>query len=225
MHRLKLIRLPLGAALALALAAPALAYEEKDAIRDCEDRIRSEYGLSDVRDAHATQVPDSDKHYQVQGKAKVEGDKYPWTCEVKDRHVVRAEYTGPKPEGMNTAQKLAIGAAAVVAAGIAASALSEKKEEAPVQTTEPSGGQRYANRCQFFQGKHMTGEQPCSYSQHQGAVYIDIADGTSYALSPVGSHAGTYVNDRTQDKVYRKSGLGSEGVIYQFPSETIHILY
>ena len=51
--------------------------------------------------------------------AKVDGDKHPWTCEVKNRHVTSAEYSGPKPKGMGTAEKLAIGAAAVVAAGVA----------------------------------------------------------------------------------------------------------
>jgi hypothetical protein len=37
--------------LALAVPGTALAYSEKDAIRDCESRIRSEYKLSDLRDA------------------------------------------------------------------------------------------------------------------------------------------------------------------------------
>ena len=61
---------------------------------------------------------DSEHHYKVQGFAKVDGDRHPWTCEVKNRHVTMAEYNGPKPKGMGTAEKLAIGAAAV-AAGVA----------------------------------------------------------------------------------------------------------
>jgi hypothetical protein len=112
---------PAIALLALALSVPgtALAYGNKDAIRDCESRIRSEYGISDLRDASAEKIMDSDHHYRVQGQAKVDGKKHPWTCEVKNRHVTSAEYSGPKPKGMGTAQKLAIGAAAAVAAGVA----------------------------------------------------------------------------------------------------------
>ena len=37
--------------LALAIPGGALAYGDKDAIRDCESHIRSEYHVSDLRDA------------------------------------------------------------------------------------------------------------------------------------------------------------------------------
>jgi hypothetical protein len=135
MQRTMPLDVPFAALLALALVAPqaALAYDEKDAIADCESHIRSEYGLSDMRDAHAVQVPDSDKHYKVEGKSKVEGDKYPWTCEVKNRHVVAAEYHGKKPEGLSTAQKIAIGAGAVAAVGIAAQQLGKQHEGGQTQ--------------------------------------------------------------------------------------------
>jgi hypothetical protein len=118
---------PLLGLLAMALVAPgaALAYDEKDAIRDCESRIRSEYHLSDLRDARAERLTDTGHHYKVHGLTKVDGDKHPWTCEVKNRHVTMAEYTGPKPEGMGTAEKLAIGAAAAVAAGVAVNEMSK----------------------------------------------------------------------------------------------------
>ncbi len=112
MHQTKPSFAPVIGLLTLALAAPgaALAYHEKDAINDCESRLRSEYHLTDLRDAHAQRIMDSDHHYKVQGMAKVDGDKHPWTCEVKNRHVTSAEYSGPKPKGMGTAEKLAIGA-------------------------------------------------------------------------------------------------------------------
>ena len=122
MHQIKPIHTQVAALLALALAAPAaLAYGEKDAVRDCESRIRSEYKVSDLRDAHAQRLTDSEHHYKVQGFAKVDGDRHPWNCEIKNRHVTMAEYSGPKPKGMGTAEKLAIGAAAAVAIGLAAS--------------------------------------------------------------------------------------------------------
>jgi hypothetical protein len=126
-----------AAALTLALAAPSavLAYDKSDAIRDCESRIKSEYGLSDTRDTSAVQLQDSNKHYKVAGKTKVDGKKYPWTCEVKDRHVTSISYDGPKPEGMGTSEKLAIGAAAAIAAGVVASKMMEKDEPAEVSIT------------------------------------------------------------------------------------------
>ena len=127
MHRTPPIQIPVGVLLALALAAPsvALAYGEKDAIRDCESHIRSEYKISDLRDATAERLNDTALHFKVQGLAKVDDKKHPWTCEVKNRHVTAAEYSGPKPEGMSTAQKLAVGAAAAVAGGIAINEMSK----------------------------------------------------------------------------------------------------
>jgi hypothetical protein len=126
MYQTKTSPAPIIGLLALALTAPgaAVAYGGNDAIRDCESRIRSEYHISDLRDAHAEKIMDSEHHYKVQGLAKVDGDKHPWTCEVKNRHVTSAEYSGPKPKGMSGAEKLAIGAAAVVAAGVAANEMS-----------------------------------------------------------------------------------------------------
>lgn len=112
-------------ALALALPATALAYNEQDAVRDCQNRIKSEYGVNDFRNGQAQKIMDSEHHYQVQGFVKVDGDKHPWNCEIKKRHVVAAEYSGPKPKGMGTAEKLAVGAAVAIGAGVAASQASK----------------------------------------------------------------------------------------------------
>jgi len=65
-----------------------------------------------------------------------------------DRRVVRVDYDGPEPEGLGTAEKLAIGAAAAIAVGTAASAMSkdEGADAAPTETaavleirTRPNG--------------------------------------------------------------------------------------
>ncbi|MBK1723410.1 hypothetical protein [Thiocystis violacea] len=98
MHQTSLIRRPLGLLLALTIAAPgvALAYDTKDAIRDCEDRLRSEYGLIDLRESRGVQLP-GDKTYRVEGKTKIDGEKYPWTCDVQRRRVVNLEYRGRRP--------------------------------------------------------------------------------------------------------------------------------
>lgn len=89
--------------LSLALTAPgaAFAYGTDDAIRDCEQRIRDEYQLTDLRNSSGTQLS-GDKHYRIEGKAKVSGDKYPWSCEVKDRRVTMTRFEGPKHKGLST---------------------------------------------------------------------------------------------------------------------------
>ena len=53
MHRTHANQASLRLLLTLTLATPglALAYDEKDAIRDCESHIRSEYSITDLRDA------------------------------------------------------------------------------------------------------------------------------------------------------------------------------
>jgi hypothetical protein len=141
----RLTHASLGALLTLALALPgvALAYGNHDAIRDCESRLRSEYHLSDLRDASAEKLGDSEHHYKVHGLAKVDGDKHPWTCEVKNRHVTSAEYSGPKPKGMGTAEKLAIGAGAAIAAGVAVNAMS-KSGDGSHATQGHSGSDEHA---------------------------------------------------------------------------------
>lgn len=125
------LRAPLAAALTLALGLPsgAFAYGKKDAERDCENRLRDEYGLSDFRHESAEEIEGASHSFRVAGKVKVDGEKYPFTCEVKDRHVTSVSYDGPEPEGMKTSEKLAIGAAAAVAAGLIASQLGEDKDE------------------------------------------------------------------------------------------------
>lgn len=116
-----------GLLLTFALAAPgaALAYDEQDAIRDCESRIRNEYKLNDLRDAQAQRLTDLSHHYKIQGQTKLDGSKYPWTCEVKDRHVTAVDYSGPKPKGLGTGEKLAIGAAAAVGGALAINEMSK----------------------------------------------------------------------------------------------------
>lgn len=83
-------------ALTLGVCGPALAYNGKDAIRDCENRLRSEYGFPDLRDARAEQLP-GEKRYRVDGMTKVDGERYPWTCMIDDRRVVDIDFVGRRP--------------------------------------------------------------------------------------------------------------------------------
>ncbi|MEA3277214.1 MAG: hypothetical protein U9Q81_18390 [Pseudomonadota bacterium] len=141
MHRLQ-YRIPLTAAaitLAMAVSSGAHAYGEDDAIRDCESRLRSEYNLSDFRHQKAEKLPGEGHKYKVTGETKIEGDKHPFGCQIEDRHVTSIEYDGPEPEGMGTAEKLAVGAAAAIAAGLVASELSKDDEETSTSTSASGG--------------------------------------------------------------------------------------
>lgn len=229
MQQINTISTPLAAVLALTFAAPgvAFAYGDKEAIRDCQNRIRSEYQLTDLRAATATHVADNtEHHYKVQGSTKVDGDRHPWSCEIKNRHVTTAEYNGPKPKGLTTGQTAALGAAALVAGGMAVNSMN-KPATTSTHTPAAGGGTnaKFPYRCQIYTGKSLSYEQPCSYTQRQGAVHIVLADSGEFSFSPVGNKPGTYINDGTREKVYRKSGLGSKGVIYDTPAQSIHILY
>lgn len=99
MTHIRLNHSPIRLLLIAALAAPGavLAYDNKDAIQSCESRLRSDYGIIDLRESRAEQIP-GDKHYRVEGKTKINGTKYPWRCEVNKRRVVDIRYHGPRPQ-------------------------------------------------------------------------------------------------------------------------------
>jgi uncharacterized protein (UPF0179 family) len=113
------------------LAAPsiAMAYDEDDAIKDCEKRLRDEYQLTDFRHQKAEKLAEEGHKYKVTGNTKVDGDKYDFSCDIKDRHVTSVTYDGPEKEGMSDAQKAAVGVAAVAASAAIAAKLKEKEEE------------------------------------------------------------------------------------------------
>ncbi|GAB4378597.1 MAG: hypothetical protein Kow00121_30900 [Elainellaceae cyanobacterium] len=65
---------------------------------------------------------------------------------------------------------------------------------------------------------------PCTFSQRQGAVGIQLSDGRRYDLSPVGDQPGNYI-DQDGQAVYRQSGLGDRGQIYRFATESIYVYW
>jgi hypothetical protein len=197
MHPSRHLQSPATILLAVVLAAPgaAFAYGTSDAIRDCESRIRGEYGISDLRDASAVQLNDSEKHFKVEGKAKVDGEKYHWTCEVKNRHVTAAEYDGPRPEGMSNAAKLAVGAAAAIAAGIAVSESNKHGGEGH----SGSGGSGAAGLQDLVGARASSGE---AQLESRGYIYAsgEQGGGSAYTNWRKGSHCVTV---RTVDGHYK----------------------
>jgi len=188
MNRPISIQAPARAVLMLALATPGavFAYGNNDAIRDCEGRIRSEYGLTDVRDSNAQALNDSPLHFKVQGLTKIDGQKYPWNCEVKNRHVTTVEYTGPKPKGMSTAGKIAIGTAAAVAGGLALNQMSQGGA-----TTQAAAGASGAKGLQDLVGARAAGGE--AELQRRGYTYASGSKGgdSSYTNWRKGSQCVT----------------------------------
>jgi hypothetical protein len=57
----------------------------------------------------------------------------------------------------------------------------------------------------------------CTFSQRQGYITIDLqSNGVSYELSPVANAPSGNFTDQHGQKVYRQSGLGSAGTIFEF---------
>jgi hypothetical protein len=65
---------------------------------------------------------------------------------------------------------------------------------------------------------------PCTFSQRQGYVDINIQGGKSYSLTPVGSGPGKY-KDGDGNPVFRRSGLGSKGQIYKLSDGLLYVYW
>ena len=63
----------------------------------------------------------------------------------------------------------------------------------------------------------------CTFSQRQGFVGIDRADGVRHDLSPQGS-AGNYTDENGQ-KAVRSKGFGDKGQIYRLAKETVYVYW
>jgi hypothetical protein len=65
---------------------------------------------------------------------------------------------------------------------------------------------------------------PCTFSQRQGYIRITRSDGITHELSPVGDTPGNF-RDQNDHTVYRKSGLGDQGQIFRFPTESVYVYW
>jgi hypothetical protein len=64
----------------------------------------------------------------------------------------------------------------------------------------------------------------CTFSQRQGAVSIQRADGIRYDLVPVGDAPGNY-RDPQGRPAYRQKGLGSAGQIYRLADVSVFVYW
>lgn len=65
---------------------------------------------------------------------------------------------------------------------------------------------------------------PCTFSQRQGFIDIQLKDGKRYSLRPVGDEPGNYV-DQDGQAAYRQGGLEGKGHIYRFANESIYVYW
>jgi hypothetical protein len=81
-------------------------------------------------------------------------------------------------------------------------------------------------RCDIHPGgqSRASASVPCTFSQRQGYVAIQLADGTRHELSPSGDQPGTYVDGQGRP-AYRNKGLGSRGQIYRLADQSIYVYW
>jgi hypothetical protein len=81
-------------------------------------------------------------------------------------------------------------------------------------------------RCDIYPlgSDQVTEVVPCTFSQRQGAVGIQLEDGTRYDLRPVGDQPGNFV-DQNGNAAYRQAGLGDRGLIFQTVDERIFVYW
>lgn len=81
-------------------------------------------------------------------------------------------------------------------------------------------------RCDIHPGKQHRASvsMPCTFSQRQGYVAIQLADGTRHEFSPSSDQPGTYVDGKGRP-AYRSKGLGSRGQIYRLTDQSIYVYW
>jgi len=65
---------------------------------------------------------------------------------------------------------------------------------------------------------------PCTFSQRQGQVSIERADGVRHELSPKGDRPGNYVDEKGRP-AYRQSGLGKRGLIFRLTDQSVYVYW
>jgi hypothetical protein len=81
-------------------------------------------------------------------------------------------------------------------------------------------------RCDVYPAgeDHTDNSGPCVFSQRQGYITIRRADGVMHELAPDGDTPGNF-RDGDGRRVYRQSGLGTAGLIFRFPDESVYLYW
>lgn len=81
-------------------------------------------------------------------------------------------------------------------------------------------------RCEYYPNgqSRATVAQSCTFSQRQGNVSIQWADGINNEFTAVGSSPGNYVDQRG-GAVYRQAGLGDHGTIFKMVNGSTYVYW
>jgi hypothetical protein len=81
-------------------------------------------------------------------------------------------------------------------------------------------------RCDIYPAgeDRATSSGPCTFSQRQGVVGIQLPNGQRYDLQPSGDQPASYV-DQSGQAARRDDGLGDRGTIYRLSNETIYVYW
>lgn len=81
-------------------------------------------------------------------------------------------------------------------------------------------------RCEFYRNGKSRPEvnMPCTFSQRQGFVSIQWADGVRNEFTPTGDQPGVF-KDRRGGLVYRQAGLGERGLIFKMEHGKIYVYW
>lgn len=90
----------------------------------------------------------------------------------------------------------------------------------------PASADTVQARCDVYPkgSDKATASLACSFSQRQGFVRIQRADGVIHDLSPAAGGPGAFKDKRGQ-AAYRQSGLGSRGQIYRLAQESVFVYW
>ncbi len=64
----------------------------------------------------------------------------------------------------------------------------------------------------------------CTFSQRQGYISVRIDGGPTFDFSPTGDSPGNYL-DQDGKLIYRKSGLGDAGQLFQLPNNYLYVFW
>ena len=83
-----------------------------------------------------------------------------------------------------------------------------------------------AARCDIYArgNDHSSATTACVFSQRQGFISIQRADGVNHHLSPVKQTVGAYTDEQGRP-VLRQSGLGDQGLIFRLPDESVYVYW
>lgn len=81
-------------------------------------------------------------------------------------------------------------------------------------------------RCEVYAygNDRPSSSAPCTFSQRQGAVSIELQNGKRYELSPISNKPGRY-RDQNGQVVRLEDRLGDSGLVYRFPTKSIFVYW